>query len=211
MTAIAVTRPEDFDAEFDIYTTISYRWRDADNGKNDGEITFEGVITDEQAQAILDACTLLDGEYLFRTDDVDFEHLAHEQGYEVRSHDPKTHILTGFEVTNYAPYVDPRTIEEVVAQFQAATTSQKRRNAARARRLAAVDLRAATTTDEREQMRFIDSGDTEQRELVSKNPNLTVAAIERIVERWTFNPEFVDAFAALPNMTDELRARIRTW
>ena len=73
------------------------------------------------------------------------------------------------------------------------------------------DRRAATTSDENEQMRFIESGDTEQRELVSTNPNLTVRAIEFIVENWTFNPTTVAEFAALPNMTDDLRARIRTW
>ena len=128
MNTITVTRPTDFDSEFDTLTTIKYLWRDADNGKNYGDITIQGAIGDEQAQAIIDACQQDDdGTLRFRTDDVNFEHLAHEQGYEVRSTDPKTHELLGFEVTCYARYIDQRTIGQVVAQFQESAKKQARR------------------------------------------------------------------------------------
>lgn len=73
------------------------------------------------------------------------------------------------------------------------------------------DRLAAGTSDEATQMRFIEYGDTEQRELVLNNPNLTVAAIEFAIEKVRFNPTHVSKFAALPNMTPELRARIKTW
>lgn len=82
------------------------------------------------------------------------------------------------------------------------------RNEARQRR---VDHLAATTSDEMTQLRIAESGETAQRELLMRNPNLTTRVIAWIVDNRTFNPARIPEFAAHPNMTDELRARIRPW
>lgn len=73
------------------------------------------------------------------------------------------------------------------------------------------DRLAATSSDEAVQLRFIEHGDTEQRELVLANPNLTTTAIKFAIERTVFNPARVHTFLDLPNITDELRAQVRTW
>lgn len=77
--------------------------------------------------------------------------------------------------------------------------------------LARKDALAATTADEAVQLRIAQSGDTVQRERLLSNPNLTAGAIAWIVDNTTFNPSFIPTFAAHPNMTDDLRSRIRPW
>lgn len=74
-----------------------------------------------------------------------------------------------------------------------------------------VDQLAATTADEATQLRIARGGDTEQRELLQRNPNLTVGTLAWMVDNWTFNPRVIPEFAAHPQMTDDLRARIRPW
>ncbi len=73
------------------------------------------------------------------------------------------------------------------------------------------DRIAATTSDEATQLRIAQNGDTEQRELLQRNPNLTVGTLAWLVENWRFNPTHIQEFSEHPQMTDELRARIRAW
>jgi hypothetical protein len=76
---------------------------------------------------------------------------------------------------------------------------------------ARADHAAATTADEAVQLRLARYGDTEQRELLRANPNLTVATLTWIVANWTFSPHHASEFRAHPNMTPTLARRIRSW
>lgn len=79
-------------------------------------------------------------------------------------------------------------------------------------RLAARDKRARTTSDPNEQLAFLRTGDTEQREALMKNPNLTVEVIAEYVESTRFNPAYIDQLKATwKNLTPELEAKIRPW
>jgi hypothetical protein len=77
-------------------------------------------------------------------------------------------------------------------------------------KLARTDTTASTTADEAVQLRLARYGDTEQRELLQANPNLTVATLTWIVENWTFNPRHASEIRSHPNMTPTLARRIRT-
>lgn len=73
------------------------------------------------------------------------------------------------------------------------------------------DHLAATTADEATQLRIAQTGDTAQREMLQRNPNLTTGTLAWMVENWRFNPTAIQEFSEHPAMTDELRARIRAW
>lgn len=100
----------------------------------------------------------------------------------------------------FAPTGHPETGLTLTAAAARSETRQRR-----------VDHLAATTSEEMTQLRIAESGETEQREMLLRNPNLTTRVIAWIVENRTFNPARIPEFAAHPNMTDELRARIRSW
>lgn len=103
------------------------------------------------------------------------------------------------------PAVDP--VSSATCQFSSPEPAEDEVPSSMSR----TDHLAATTSDEATQLRIAQDGDTAQREMIQQNPNLTVGTIEWIVDNWTFNPRAIAEFGALPNMTDELRARIRPW